>query len=270
MKDSGCLRGHSTACFNFSLTSSSPPMSDQDTCRTEHFFAEFRTWSRTTKNIKSKRLCRMCTGSLMNLFLMSHFFKKSSLNKKHKTGLSGVHKGMWHVLPKKAGRSKTCHTSSYMAVNKSETLLHILPACSSSGHHPLPFTSSIQRVKAHLNQIIFCLKTLFQKFAQHKSSFSSGKWVRCGKQAECCWEARYCLYPSWKLVSPLVCPYFLQMPGQGVETTSRQSLKKVIQSAIEVDKKEHLDVVQALLLKTKQPSNQIKFLWDCQLLCRRK
>lgn len=50
------------------------------------------------------------------------------------------------------------------------------------------------------------------------------------------------------------------MPGQGVETTSRQSLKKVIQSAIEVDKKEHLDVVQALLLKTKQPSNQIKFL----------
>lgn len=40
------------------------------------------------------------------------------------------------------------------------------------------------------------------------------------------------------------------MPGQRVETRSRQSLKKAIQPAIEVDEKEHLDVVQALLLKT--------------------
>lgn len=55
------------------------------------------------------------------------------------------------------------------------------------------------------------------------------------------------------------------MTGQGVETRSRQSLKKVIQSAIEVDEKVHLDVVQALLFKTKQTSNQIKFL-DCQTL----
>lgn len=142
--------------------------------------------------------CRMCTGSLMKLFLMSHFFKKSLLSKNHKTGLSGIHKGMWYVLPKKTGRSKTWHTSSYMAVNKPETFLHIPLACSSSGHHPLPFTSSIKHVKAHLNLIIFCLKTFFQRFAQHKSSLSSGKWVTCEKQAECCWEVRYCLSPELK------------------------------------------------------------------------
>lgn len=52
------------------------------------------------------------------------------------------------------------------------------------------------------------------------------------------------------MVLPLVCPYFLLMLGQGVETRSIQSSKKVIQSAIEVDEKEHLDAVQALLLKT--------------------
>lgn len=141
-------------------------------------------------------LCRMCTGSLIRLFSMSHFFKKSLLNKKHKTGLSGIHKGMCYVLPKKTDRSKTCHTSSYMAVNKPETFPHIFPACSSSGHHSLPFTSNIKHVKAHLNQIIFFLKTLFQKFVQCKLSFSSGKRVTCEKQAECCWEVRYCLSPQ--------------------------------------------------------------------------
>ena len=33
LKASGCLMGHSTACFNLSLTDSIPPMSDQRTCR---------------------------------------------------------------------------------------------------------------------------------------------------------------------------------------------------------------------------------------------
>lgn len=37
VKDSGCFKGHSTACFNFSLIFSRPPISDQDTCKTEHF-----------------------------------------------------------------------------------------------------------------------------------------------------------------------------------------------------------------------------------------
>lgn len=35
---------------------------------------------------------------------------------------------------------------------------------------------------------------------------------------------------------------------------------------MEVDEKKHLDVVQELLFKTKQISNQIKFLLDCQTL----
>lgn len=63
----------------------------------------------------------------------------------------------------------------------------------------------------------------------------------------------------------MACPYFLLMTGQGAETRSRQSLKNVIQSAIEVDEKVHLDVVQALLFKTKQTSYQVKF-FDCQTL----
>lgn len=51
-----------------------------------------------------------------------------------------------------------------------------------------------------------------------------------------------------------------------METKSRKSLKEAIQSATEVKEKEHLDVVQALLCKSKQTANQIKLLFDCQSL----
>lgn len=68
----------------------------------QSIFAEFRPWSRTIKKVnKSKMLYRTCKGSLVKLFLMSRIFKKFLLNKKHKTGLSGIHKGMCFVLPKK-------------------------------------------------------------------------------------------------------------------------------------------------------------------------
>lgn len=105
------------------------------------------------------------------------------------------------------------------------TSLRTLPTSSTHSlfcHHPFPSTLNIKHVKTHLNQMIFCLKTLFKKFTRHKSPFNSGKSAKLERQAEYHQEAMDHL----SLLLLLVHPYFPDTRTQ--DTRSGKSLNQVI------------------------------------------
>lgn len=114
--------------------------------------------------------------------------------------------------------------ATHLQLNTRLKILPTSPIRSLLCHHPFPSTLNIKHVKTHLNEMIFCLKTLFKKFTRHKSPFNSGKSAKLERQAEYHQEAMDHL----SLLSLLAHPCFPDTRTQ--ETRIGKSLNQAIQS----------------------------------------